>query len=29
MMKVEFGWGGVGVGVETHFHAKPNFVELL
>ena len=28
-MKVEFGYGGVGVGVETHFHAKPNFVELL
>ena len=30
MMEVEFGWvGGVGgVGVQTHFHVKPNLVEV-
>ena len=29
MMEVEFGWvGGVGGGVQTHFHVKPNLVEV-
>ena len=31
MIEVEFGWvggGGVGGGVQTHFHVKPNLVEL-
>ena len=32
VMEVEFVWGGVGGGggdgVETHFHVKPNSVEL-
>ena len=30
VMEVEFGWGGVVVvgGVQTHFHVKPNSVEL-
>ena len=31
-MEVEFGWvgwgGGGGVGVQTHFHVKPNSVEI-
>ena len=26
-MKVEFGW--VGGGVQTHFHVKPNSVEVV
>ena len=31
MMEVEFGWvggGWGGVGVQTHFHVKPNLVEV-
>ena len=29
-MEVEFGWGGVGGGgVQTHFHVKPNSVEVV
>ena len=34
-MEVEFGWGGVGWvgggvdGVQTHFHVKPNSVEVV
>ena len=31
-MELEFGWGGggewVAYGVQTHFHVKPNSVEL-
>ena len=35
MIEVEFGWvggwggGGGGVGVQTHFHVKPNSVEVV
>ena len=34
MIEVEFGWvvggvGGVGGGVQTHFHVKPNSVEVV
>ena len=31
-MEVEFGWGGVGGGgggVQSHFHVKPNSVEVV
>ena len=31
-MELEFGWGGVGGGgggVQTHFHVKPNSVEVV
>ena len=28
MMEVEFGWGGGWGGVQTHFHVKPNLVEV-
>ena len=30
-MEVEFGWvvGGVGGGVQSHFHVQPNSVEVV